>query len=939
MLFSPYTTIASNIADPGVNILKIYNKELYYYYGMAHLPGEDGIINLENVSFIFNKFTQNDITDNRIHTLCRNTPKVDMNAVDIMSQEEIEAEGQREIIDAFNETILLNGDLYNINILKNNGETLKRFIEKVLDDTTYIIGLQLPTGVGKSTFAQLIMFIIYYIIGKSGNCVITQPAKPNVSGIAGFILMHLLAVINNGLNENDTTGFEKTRQYTSQLIDVIKFAYRFVITYRLRIKGAFNKHMLLYYENLESPSNLCLLQTFAKLLFKSFQYRYAQMKTHETEIKTRSDLDKLLSNPTIKIEDKIEYINTYNIIYNTEYLKMLICTDGWYVRATNDGSYENFPIYLAVDEMQKRNSWQKMLMLQVDLALHEKKLKTKVIKLSANPLDPADTVIIKPLDNAVQQREHQYYLHFYGSTKSNGIDSAQLEEFNEIVEKNASDSLPYYHELNHDKHPTLTEFDLDMRLDNRYMQDTKLENILVQITNNDVFKDSSCDIVIFVAMIYQARVIDKKIEKFRSKNPELYKDYEVVKYYSALTEKEHIETLKKINHSDPTDDKKYIIIATDILQTGVTLPRLRIIIDLGIRMNPLWHPEIVCSHALKIPINADEAIQRYGRVGRTSEGHIYTTYTEAEYAKYIVYNSAEGNKNKYMDVNETEDILLYYMTHYTHQEAQTRIDSTLDANQLRTIFNKFRICNFFDKDWKYFINKNNYDDFAVYSNIRKMMQLAPLTLIAYETYKLPIRDIEDKKFKTTVYAFLYYFNKELSGSAKVLPSSWYNQLVPKNMIVPPEIKKHRNDLLSLFAIFINKDTDLTDLKDNIDEFVSNFDPNFNIDVSTIDDQLMDDFDSFNERFKEILKVALKYTTAIHVRDEVYYIPTHRRSAVLSYGGADVGFIYKQFSDIYYEYDNELPKKLGFIYHTFAPIAFGGLGTVVNLPSISLFVEL
>lgn len=138
--------------------------------------------------------------------------------------------------------------------------------------------------------------------------------------------------------------------------------------------------------------------------------------------------------------------------------------------------------------------------------------------------------------------------------------------------------------------------------------------------------DSNCkDILIFVS-----GNVDRICRDLQS---EIAKDEELkeIKYLilpgaaSDMNEngKSYIELLK------PSSDKIRILVATNVLESGATFPSFRICIDTGYRKRKI--PFIAAgipSELMTTIISKDAFTQRKGRIGRTSFGLFYGTYTK-----------------------------------------------------------------------------------------------------------------------------------------------------------------------------------------------------------------------------------------------------------------------------------------------------------------------
>lgn len=84
------------------------------------------------------------------------------------------------------------------------------------------------------------------------------------------------------------------------------------------------------------------------------------------------------------------------------------------------------------------------------------------------------------------------------------------------------------------------------------------------------------------------------------------------------------------------DDKFYkpirrIILATNVAETGLTLDYLKYVIDTGFSNTSEYYPIYDVSGLILKPINKNNAIQRFGRVGRKFPGNFYAMYTKNDF--------------------------------------------------------------------------------------------------------------------------------------------------------------------------------------------------------------------------------------------------------------------------------------------------------------------
>ncbi len=115
-----------------------------------------------------------------------------------------------------------------------------------------------------------------------------------------------------------------------------------------------------------------------------------------------------------------------------------------------------------------------------------------------------------------------------------------------------------------------------------------------------------------------------------------------------LNDKRQINTAElPVKYVVPT---RRIIIATNIAETGVTIPTLKYCIDTGYHFNVEFNPEVGCSVLYAKNVTRGMAIQRKGRVGRKAPGFWYPCYTEETFnampeeqsSKIIISDSTEN---------------------------------------------------------------------------------------------------------------------------------------------------------------------------------------------------------------------------------------------------------------------------------------------------------
>jgi ATP-dependent helicase HrpB len=84
-----------------------------------------------------------------------------------------------------------------------------------------------------------------------------------------------------------------------------------------------------------------------------------------------------------------------------------------------------------------------------------------------------------------------------------------------------------------------------------------------------------------------------------------------------------------------------VILATDIAETSLTIPGVRVVIDAGLARKPDFDPNTGLTRLQTVRIAQDSAAQRAGRAGRTAPGVCYRAWSETEQRRLAARTPAE----------------------------------------------------------------------------------------------------------------------------------------------------------------------------------------------------------------------------------------------------------------------------------------------------------
>lgn len=106
--------------------------------------------------------------------------------------------------------------------------------------------------------------------------------------------------------------------------------------------------------------------------------------------------------------------------------------------------------------------------------------------------------------------------------------------------------------------------------------------------------------------------------------------------YGTLDMAEQAEALEP-----PTDGWRKVILATNIAESSLTVPRVKIVVDSGLRRLQSTDAEACLSRSLTVPVSTASADQRAGRAGRVSRGVCYRLWSERQHAELPANDETE----------------------------------------------------------------------------------------------------------------------------------------------------------------------------------------------------------------------------------------------------------------------------------------------------------
>lgn len=199
---------------------------------------------------------------------------------------------------------------------------------------------------------------------------------------------------------------------------------------------------------------------------------------------------------------------------------------------------------------------------------------------------------------------------------------------------------------------SLTVVGTEARLEVEYRKEPSLDYIkdtadkVMEIhKNNPDDTDQECDILVFAHKGAVIKEIMGVLNKYDAEKHELI----LYKLDSQMVKKggDDVTKIAELPLSDvrklekqPTA-KRRVTIATDVAETGITIPTLKYVIDIGFNQTMNLTPQHRLPQLVSKNVVRSAVEQRLGRVGRNFYGYAYTMYPESVYKMLPEYELPE----------------------------------------------------------------------------------------------------------------------------------------------------------------------------------------------------------------------------------------------------------------------------------------------------------
>ena len=141
-------------------------------------------------------------------------------------------------------------------------------------------------------------------------------------------------------------------------------------------------------------------------------------------------------------------------------------------------------------------------------------------------------------------------------------------------------------------------------------------------------EDPRGDVLIFLSGEREIRDAHQALERRK------YRETEVLPLYARLSVRDQDRVFNP-------GTKRRIVLATNVAETSLTVPRIRYVVDPGTARVKRYSPRGKLDRLHIEPISQASADQRKGRCGRISEGTCYRLYSEADFESRARYTDPE----------------------------------------------------------------------------------------------------------------------------------------------------------------------------------------------------------------------------------------------------------------------------------------------------------
>ncbi|XP_018423692.1 PREDICTED: ATP-dependent RNA helicase DHX29 [Nanorana parkeri] len=340
-----------------------------------------------------------------------------------------------------------------------------------------------------------------------------------------------------------------------------------------------------------------------------------------------------------------------------EYTRLLYCTTGILLRKLQEDSLLKNITHVIVDEVHERTVQSDFLLIILREILHKRSDLHLVLMSATVDSDKFSSyfshcpiirisgrtypVEVFHLEDTVEEtgfvleQDSEYCQKFLEdeeeitlTVSSKGGGSKKYQEFIPVQSGSGMEGNPSYQ-----KYSARTRHAVLYMNPNRINLDLILE-LLVFLDRSPQYRNVEGAVLIFlpgladIQQLYDLLSVDKRFNDRRR--------YKLIALHSILSSQDQAEAFIL-----PPAGTRKIVLATNIAETGITIPDVVFVVDAGKTKENRYHESSQMSSLVETFISKASALQRQGRAGRVMEGFCFRLYTKERFHSFMDYSVPE----------------------------------------------------------------------------------------------------------------------------------------------------------------------------------------------------------------------------------------------------------------------------------------------------------
>ncbi|XP_073416043.1 ATP-dependent RNA helicase DHX29 isoform X2 [Dendrobates tinctorius] len=340
-----------------------------------------------------------------------------------------------------------------------------------------------------------------------------------------------------------------------------------------------------------------------------------------------------------------------------EHTRLLYCTTGILLRRLQEDSLLRSITHVIVDEVHERTVQSDFLLIILREILHKRSdlhlilmsatvdsdkfssyfSHCPIIRISGRtyPVEVFHLEDVVEETGFILEQDSEYCQKFLEDEEeitlnvtSKGGGSKKYQEFIPVQSGSAMDVNPSYQ-----KYSARTQHAITYMNPNRINLDLVLE-LLVFLDRSAQYRNVEGAVLIFlpgladIQQLYDLLSSDKRFNDRRR--------YKLIALHSILSSQDQAEAFVL-----PPAGTRKIVLATNIAETGITIPDVVFVVDAGRTKENRYHESSQMSSLVETFISKASALQRQGRAGRVRDGFCFRLYTKERFHSFMDYSVPE----------------------------------------------------------------------------------------------------------------------------------------------------------------------------------------------------------------------------------------------------------------------------------------------------------